>query len=175
MLKIPAAWIIDRNFYKYMIFKNLENLQCVKVANTGRALSGEIKRYQTKIPARSQYEYKEVLKRLVKSNKFGSQCYVKARNLKEKLRQSHINHNNPPNFHYFLYKHDKAIYADLTDILYSVPGLKNILDIKRCKKFLDAFEEGKPVTKSYNEDAKLLGSLATLCYTFKYFDKIGGR
>ena len=73
MLKIPITWLYERNFYKYMIFKNMEHLRGVKYANTGSVLSGEMKQYQTDTPVSFQSEFKAFIKQNVKKNNFTMQ------------------------------------------------------------------------------------------------------
>ena len=77
--------------------------------------------------------------------KITSRCngHTKALNLKKQFLRSREKQNFSPHFHYFLFRQDKTLFADLTDILYSISSLKDILDINGCKKFLDAFDEGK--------------------------------
>ncbi len=45
MLKLPAGWLYQRNFYSVMIYNCLPKLRHVPYANTGQLLSGDLQQF----------------------------------------------------------------------------------------------------------------------------------
>ena len=167
MLRLPAEWLYAKNFYNFMIYRNLVELKNVANANTGKTVSGEMINYRW-IPPSKTTLYKEVLKSGIKKAHVGT----KLLSLFQKPRNSLISAGNfkhvGPGFLYSIFKEDKRLFLDLGEIFHSIPELKYVLDIQNSEKFLEMFRNGEPVTGSFDRDTDLLGKLAAFCYSFKY-------
>lgn len=154
MLKLPAEWLYERNFYRVMIYNCLPKLRHIPYANTGQLLSGELQQYEHDLDLRTrtlgfamQMARKVIprkIKRLLKPTAKGSRS-----------------------FSHYLYWHDAKLIAELKDTLCSLDELRRILDADKCLRFLNDFRADAVSDLSYDGQTELLGSLATMCLTFK--------
>jgi hypothetical protein len=55
----------------------------------------------------------------------------------------------------------------MRECLYSLSSLREILDSDKCLRFLDDFRADNLKELSYDHQTELVGSLATMCLTFK--------
>lgn len=154
MLKLPAQWLYQRYFYSFMIYHSLPKLRHVPYANTGQLLSGELQ----------QCEHDQHLK--TRMGSFAAQVARQALPYKIKRLLRPIPRGTP-SFHYCLYKDDKRLFADMRECLSSLSALREILDSNKCLRFLDDFWTDNLKALSYDDQTELVGSLATMCLTFK--------
>jgi hypothetical protein len=154
MLKLPAEWLYKRNFYSFMIYDCLPELRHVAYANTGQLLSRELQRF----------EYNQDLKSRTLSLAGQMARKVVPRKIKRLLKP--IPRGTRP-FSYYLYRDDARLLADVGECLYSLSALREILDHDKCLRFVDDFRTDTLRDLSHYEQTELIGSLATMCLTFK--------
>lgn len=150
MLKLPAEWLFQRNFYSFMIYHCLPQLRHVVYGNTGKLLSGRI----------LQFNHRHSRVR---------QMILRRKGLGKKLINRFMYRAPSYPFHYALLQNDEKLFLEIADIIHSNPLLKEILDDNKCMQFLDNFKAGRIQTQSFHEDAELMGSLATMCFSFNKF------
>ena len=157
MLRLPADWILYKNFYRYMIYRCIPNLRDVIYANTGRPLSGRLERfdYQRIKPLGWQKRVKTQLKKIPMLRQI--RAYLSA-DLSRRPNRS---------FDYSILQQDEILLNRTEDML-DIPAIGNLVDKTRCRKFIKKYRDGR-VQISSDIDASLLASLATLCYSTKGF------
>jgi len=151
MLKLPAEWIYNKNFYKFMIYHCLPELRDVVYANTGEKLPGCIQ------------EYKIPLRKLI-TNAIEKRLPPFAL---RQLRKIQAKRTNPPRFEYSLLRGDQKLLSQLKEIIHSTPELREIFDMSGCDRFLDDFKAGRLHTNRQVDETELMGSLVSTCYWFK--------
>ncbi len=151
MLKLPAGWLFRRNFYSFMIYCCVPKLRDIEYANTGKPLSGRMEAYPY-------------------TRSYVDRIASKVSGLTQRFTKKPEPPRHPPNLHYTLYHEDKPLMKDMREILHSFPAVGEILDRDKCLRFLCGVEDGALQTRSYSTDAELMGCLATLCYSFRYFN-----
>ena len=151
MLKLPASWLYQKNFYKFMIWHCLPRLRDVVYANTGRKLPGRIQEYKLS----SRKRICGAIERRLPAD------------LLENYRKSRVKPDRRTTFEYDMLRSDKKLSEDIAEILYSFPGLKELLNVKSCQEFLNNFQDGRLCGRSFANDTELMGGLATLCYWYK--------
>lgn len=151
MLKLPADWIYQKNFYKFMIYHCLPDLRDVIYANTGKNLPGRMAEYNV-----------SVRKKITS----GIERFLPAGPL-EDFRKRRLKPRGGTTFEYDMLRADKKLFGDVCEILHSFSGLNELLNIKGCHEFIRDYEEGRIRSGSAASDAELMGSLASLCYWYK--------
>jgi hypothetical protein len=151
MLKQPAAWLYQKNFYSFMIYHCLPQLREVVYANTGKRLSGQFMsfKYRSSLMENLKSSGKHTLRRLFPKASF-----------KKGLSKP---------FLYSLYRNDENLFKEIAETIQSHHSLREMLDEKKCMTFLGNFKDGRRQTPSYNNDVELLGSLAAICYGARKF------
>lgn len=148
MLKLPAEWLYQKSFYKYLIYRCLPQLREVIYANTNEALTGDL------TPPDDTTVKQDIL------------CRFKApRHLSRRYKDYHSRLFKIYPFHYALFKSDNQLLVEIEEILHSSPHIKDIINQSACMSFMKGFKRGRPQI-NYSQDALLLGGLATMCYTF---------
>jgi Glutamine amidotransferase domain/Asparagine synthase len=155
MLKLPAEWLYQRNFYSFMIYNCLPQLRHVAYANTGRPLSGELQ----------HFDYSQD----VRTHTVNSAYHVARQVILRKLRRllQPIPRATPP-FYWYLYQEDKKLLEDMQEGLHSLPALRAIVDADKCLRFLNGFRAGNMKGLPYGKQTELIGALATMCLSFKW-------
>ena len=162
MLKLPAEWLYERSFYSFMIYQNLTQLRHIIYANTGKPVSGKLTDFKCKLalPRRAKSvairTCREIVDRSHLSRKF-------VRLIRSKMSQPEL-----PSFNYSLFRNDSQLLSEISDCLHSYRSLEEVLDRKKCLLFLDNFKAGRFQAQSYNQQTELLGSLATMCLSFRH-------
>ena len=156
MLKLPASWIYQKTFYKFMIWHCLPRLQDVIYANTGR-----------KLPERMQ-EYKISLRKRIS----GAIERRLPAGLLEDYRKSRVKPDKRTTFEDDMLRSDKKLSADIVEILHSFSGLKELLDVGACQEFVNDYQEGRLCGRSFANDTELMGGLATLCYWYRNLSSV---
>lgn len=154
MLRLPATWLLWRNFYAYMIYRVLPELRDVIYANTGRPLSGRLETFGPR--AAKGIGPKERLKAIVRTVPF----YRQVRRL--------LARSAPPvalSFDYSVMRADSTL-VNSTEEMLDLPGVAALVDRERCRRFIQAFRAGH-IQGSSTDDASLFGTLATLCLRVK--------
>ena len=151
MLKLPAEWLYQRNFYSFMIYHCFPQLRHVIYGNTGKLLSGRMLHFN--------HRYSRLRQMIFRRKSFG-----------KKLIKRLIYRVPSYPFHYALLQNDDKLFLEIADTIHSNPLLKEILDDKKCMQFLNKFKAGRIQTQSFSQDAELMGSLATMCFSFKKFN-----
>jgi hypothetical protein len=154
MLKLPAAWLLNRNFYGYMIHRLLPELRGVIYANTGRPLSGRLESFD--LNAVKESGTMGSVKAIVRKVPF----YRHVRRLLPRGRARVM-----PSFDYSVLRADSAL-VNSTEEMLDLPGVSTLVDRERCRRFIEAFRTGHVQTSS-NDDASVFGSLVTLCLNVK--------
>jgi hypothetical protein len=151
MLKLPADWLLFKNFYGYMIHRCIPQLRDVIYANTGELLTGRLHEfnYTSTKPLRSESRLKAYLK--------GIPLARRIRDIQLRLRPHHYN------FEYALMARDAVLLKSVEDLL-DLPSVRSLVDIQRCRGFIQGVRKGRIQS---THDAALLGSLATLCFYSK--------
>jgi len=164
MLKLPADWLYKRNFYPFMIYWNLPQLRHVRYANTGKPLSGKLIRFSYKQPSS---------KRLTSTMTNLARKYVHRSEMSQRLIQlvkssTRTRSPGPMSFYYSLFRNDEDLLSEIADCLHSYPSLQEVLDTEKCQRFLTNFRTGNLEAQSYKQQTEMLGTLATMCLSFKY-------
>jgi hypothetical protein len=164
MLKLPADWIFRKNFYAFMIYNNLPQLRHIIYANTGKVLSGELTHinYNQDLLRRVMSFIPNVSRKVVHRNHF-------SRTLVRRIR-SKPTIAAPPSFEYSLFQNDERLLTEIAECLGSYTSLQEVLDAKKCLRFLDNFKAGHLQAQSYGQQTALLGSLATMCLSFRHLN-----
>jgi hypothetical protein len=154
MLKLPAEWLYQRNFYSLMIHNCLPKLRHIAYANTGQPLSGELQHfeYHENSKARAMHCVAKLARSVLPSK------------VKRLLRP--IQKGAAP-FQYYLYKHDDRLLGEMRECLKSLSRLREILDANKCLQFLEDFNGDKSMGIPYDRQTELIGGLATMCLTFR--------
>ena len=155
MLKLPAEWLYQRNFYSFMIYNCLPQLRHIAYANTGRPLAGEIQ----------HFDYDQDLRTHIVDFTYQVARKVILRKLKRLLKP--IPRASPP-LYWYLYQEDKKLLEDMKECLHSLPALREIMDADKCLRFLNGFSAGNMKGLSYGKQTELIGALATMCLCFKW-------
>ena len=154
MLKLPAEWLYQRNFYSFMIYTCVPALRDIPYANTGRVLSGELQRfnYERDFKTRATLVAGQTARKLI------------PRKLKRLLRPIA---KGTPSLQYRLYTEDTRLLSEIKECISSFRSLREILDSAKCLSFVDKFRSDNVTNLSYDRQTELVGSLATMCLTFK--------
>jgi hypothetical protein len=144
MLRLPAAWLYEKAFYKFMIVQCLPQLREVVYANTGELLSGEL-------------------------NDIPSGAYSNFRGFVRSLRARVPTLRRRKSFLYDLVRDSPELLSNVTEMVHS-RSLSEILDVEKCTQFVRDCRDGRIQGKNAGEDAEMLGALATMCYVFESFD-----
>jgi hypothetical protein len=158
MLKLPAEWLYQRNFYSFMIYNSLPQLRAVVYANTARPLSGELQRFELNQDIKTR------------TMSFASQLARTVTPITIKRLLKPISKISP-SFHHYLYRDDQRLLGDIRECLYSHPSLREIVDPDKCLRFLVNFKTDNLKDLSYGARTELIGSLATMCLTYKLLMK----
>jgi hypothetical protein len=145
ILRLPAAWLYERAFYKFMIVQCLPQLREVVYANTGERLSGEL-------------------------NNIHSGAYSNFRGFVRLLRARVPTLRRRKSFLYDLVRDSPELLSSVTEMVRS-QSLSEILDVEKCTQFVRDCRYGRIQGKNAGEDAEMLGALATMCYVFESFDR----
>lgn len=151
MLRLPASWIIHKNFYKFMIYHCIPQLREVVYANTGEKLHPHMNHYRISHRMRIKDKIKKVIPSFILAP------------LKKKTAPPVIKSC----FEYNLLRGDKNLFGELKDILHSISETKHFFSLDDCDRFIDNFQHGRNITDNQTQDAQLMSSLATICYLFK--------
>jgi len=155
MLRLPAAWLYKRTFYKFMIVQCLPQLREVVYANTGERLSGEL----IDVHAEGSERWRD--------------SYVSVRRfVGHKLRAAGVPSLHRSNsFLYALVRDSPELLNDVTEMLHSKPSLSELLDVEKCIQFVQDCRNGRRQGDTAEDDAHMLATLSTLCYVFERFDR----
>jgi hypothetical protein len=169
MSHLPATWIYNRNFYKYMIYLCLPELRHIIYPRTGLPISGTFKQIdldsaQQPGSSISRYLYCKLEKNpslrqgisRVKKNIFRI-CGL------EKKKA-------PPSFLYKIIKDDDRLLSYLVDAVHVYPELRLIFSPDKCRRFIKGIQSNQLQTSSYICDAELVGCLASICYSAKWIN-----
>jgi Asparagine synthase len=164
MLKLPAEWLFRRNFYTFMIFNNLPELRHIIYANTGEVLSGEL----------IHFNYKRSLsKHIISLITNVSRKVVHRNHFSEKLvrtRRSSTTRAAAHSLYSSLFRNDEKLLTEIAECLGSYTTLHEVLNVEKCLRFLDKFKAGHRQAHSYRQETELLGSLATMCLSFRHLN-----
>lgn len=153
LLRLPAKWIYQRNFYQYMIWLCLPELRSVPYANIGRPLDGILHEWRPSARKRICGTIENLLPTVPL----------------ERLRRAMARPSTAGSFEYDLMRSDPNLTTDIREAVASYPQLRQIVDPAGCERFLAEFAAGTLHTKSRASEAELIGPLATLAYWFRYF------
>jgi hypothetical protein len=151
MLKLPARWLLNKNFYKYMLYSCLPNLQHIVYANTGQVLDPTFPFPPTK-------QWPHILKR-----------YLPLRVKKGiKRMMTHRRRKNNAAGGFFAYlSSDADLIEQIRDIAHSNKQMREYFDLKRLDRHLEQMRSG--ITSNAASDAEMLGSLVSFCFALKAY------
>ena len=147
-----------------MIHHSLPELRHVIYANIGKPVSGELMHYSYKVP---------LSKRAVSFVANAARDFVRQSPLTQKvvrLIRSRPAPTTGPSFNYSLFRSDEALLTEIADCLRSHSSLQEVLDTKKCLRFLGNFKAGNFQGQSEGQQTELMGSLASMCLSFKHLD-----
>lgn len=147
MLQLPAAWLYERSFYRYLVFQQLPALRHVPYANTGRVV--ESRRPVTRLGPLARLRHSAL----------GNQSVIKRGMgwLRRHLRPAQPNRS--------LVFSDPALVSELQEIVHNAPQLRHIIDLDRCDRLLTHARDGVfPAEEA-------LGTLASLCLSLRIFSR----
>ena len=151
MLKLKGDWLYDRNFYKYMVQRNIPCLRGVIYSNTEQLLKDSM-------------------------SMFGNDPYFVRKNaIIRKLR--HIVRDRSPHIgvkklnavlhkHWCVFERDLLLYdrhllSDVSEIINSGKYLGDVFDISSCNRLLEKVKNGRRISMG---EIDLYSVLATACY-----------
>jgi asparagine synthase (glutamine-hydrolysing) len=146
LLRLPAEWLIDKRFYKYLIWQMLPELRDVRYANTGEKLSEQFQLPKSMSTTSLRRYGKKALAFPVR--------YL--RRMKRRLV------GQQPGFHDELFHGDQMLTESIRQKLHAYDSLSEVFDIPHALTFIDRYQEGKR-----NRYTELYGTLATACYACK--------
>lgn len=147
LLKLPPLWLFNKQFSKFMIYQCAPRLRAIPYANTGELLSGRIGKARAPM-----IDYKLwALKR-----RLGVVC----RKLIPKRTGSAESMGD-----IFLVQSDKALLAELRDMLTESSGMRDYFNVDFCVDYLNRFEAGGDVPKIAFSPDHPVGFLAAILYT----------
>jgi hypothetical protein len=155
MLTLPAEWLYDRQFYAFMIYECLPHLRHVIYANTGKVLDGRL----------SAVTVQESPRKSVRSLLSITMRQALPSWLIERIRPSR---RGSPSFHHALFRSDTKLLKDMEETLHGAGPLRALVDADRCLRFLERFRNDDLGELSYDEQADLIGGLATMCLSFRH-------
>jgi len=158
MLRLPADWLYKENFYTFMIYNSLPQLRYIIYANTGNLLPSEL----------MHIDYRQSLSKrtMLFIDKISREFVHQIPSVRKLLRliRSKIVPPTPPPFYYSLLRNDAKLLTEIVECLQSYTALKEVLDTKKCLRFVDNFKAGNL------QETELLGGLATMCLSFKHLN-----
>lgn len=167
MLRMPSEWLYDKNFYKYMIYKEIIELRDVVYANTGQKLNDRLIEYRYVSPPKTNTVIDNIKKK-IKKNNFSMNSYATVKKSIDYFTAKNKNTTSEPSYLYKIFQNDEKLLSEIIETVETVVDIKNLVDVKKCRRFLKMIQNGKLVTNDFNGDLKLLGSLATFCYSGRY-------
>jgi hypothetical protein len=148
MLKLPALWMYNKAFYKYMIYQNLPPIRHVCYANTGQLLQDSIP--PTHLPLISYKLW--ALKRRCKA------FFHKASRIEPQQA-----------FEFYFMQKNQTLWSDVDEILASYPELKTYLNITGIKTFIEHFKHIEPHDQAQTLDyINMTSFLTATLYFYKY-------
>lgn len=139
MLQLPAPWLYQKSFYRYMIYRALPKLRHIPYANVGHPLSG-------RIPTLDIASESTARRLIARASSLGKRA---AGRVGRSIRPARPTSS--------LLFSDTALFDDVEECLHSSPALRDIVHMKRCERLLAQARTG--VFPS--EEA--LGVLTALC------------
>ncbi|MBN1818309.1 MAG: hypothetical protein JW828_13195 [Sedimentisphaerales bacterium] len=152
MLRLPASWIFQKNFYKFMIWHCLPALREVIYANTGLALPGKMTGYRPSFR-------KQMTGRV--------ECLLPTHPMEE-LRRRFRKKIAKNSFEYEWLRTDDRLLEEVRAILRQIPAIGEFLDIDSCEGYFDDFKAGVLHANSLADEAELMGCLTTFLYWFRF-------
>jgi hypothetical protein len=149
ILKLPAAWLYQRQFYKYMIYRCLPQLRSVPYANTGKVLDGKIG--PTRLPI---WYYK---------------WWAAKRRFRDGIQRLIPGPGANQAFESYLVQKDSQFFTDMREILSSYHELKDYFNVSEWMKCLDAVETNAASNSHLRNPEDALGFLAGILYLYRYF------
>lgn len=150
LLQLPPLWLFNKQFSKFMIYHCAPNLRHIPYANTGKRLTGRIGK--TKAPL-MDYKLYALKRRLgVVCRKLAPRRPAAAESMGDM----------------FLVQSDKALLAELRDMLTESPGMRDSFNVSFCVDYLNRFEAGGDVPQIAFSPDHPVGFLAAILYTCRY-------
>lgn len=148
ILKLPALWLYQKQFYKYMIYHALPRLQKVVYANTNLPLSGKIGP-----SSRPEWFYK---------------FYSLRRRLAAGWNTLFPHHTSSGcNFELMLIRQDAVFTDTIENILLSYPFFKDYFNVDQCIKYIrDIKSDTTPQVQVYCKEEPLC-FLAAIAYFYQ--------
>jgi asparagine synthetase B (glutamine-hydrolysing) len=172
MLKLPVHWLLKKRFYRHMIHRCIPETRDIIIANTGKRLTSQYENLKTGLTSDEQNRY-ELAKTSPHSGhppRRGWKRYAKLWT-KPILTYLHADRSTIP-FSYAIMRNDTKLKEQLMETTHNHPLVRQIVNTSKCDRFIQRFNQGKLNTDSYAQDAELLGSLASLCYTMDLYDTL---
>jgi hypothetical protein len=154
MLQLPADWIFQRNFYKYMIYRCIPGLRHVMYANTGSVLPPAMTDYRSRRrPQASRFSVRSML------SKPKSLLARGARRVRAAPPQP------VPEKPYLLQvlQRDQDLHRRVRRWSTSSPSARELLDPDKTVSFVDRVAQDRIAPQGYGPAMECFGALATLC------------
>jgi hypothetical protein len=149
ILQLPAAWLFNKQFYEYMIYRCLPELRHVPYANTGKPLNGRIGKPVYSLINCKSYTLRQRLKKLIKQK----QAFAVSPEL-QMLQQ------------------DKKLLDDMLEIITSYPYLNEFLSVDNCVELIRRAKNDSLEKYELSKPENALGFLATILYFYKIAKQI---
>jgi hypothetical protein len=164
MLQLSAELLFNKQFYSYMIYHSVPEIQDVIYANTGKTLDGILNDVGYNINfIDGVREYYHHAKKSVKDIIYWD-------NIKTILINKRILHSKI-NFLCDILSKDVDLLREIEQFVNEGSQLSLIFDRQKCIRFINNIRVGKYSTVSAAIDAELIGVLATATYCNKYIVK----
>jgi len=152
MLSLPVNWFYNKNFYRYMIYKNIPEIRDIVYANTGELMTGDMVNVNASLP--------RLICRMLKNKTCKCFGVTKPQN------QESVYFRNIADRDRLLIQQDKKLIDSLKEKITYCPSLKNVFDTKKACEYIDNFVDGKIMADVQNGDTNLMSALITTAYWF---------
>lgn len=148
LLKLPAAWIYNKAFYKYMIYHELPQIRHVCYANTGKLLTDSLP-----LSSLSWVDYK---------------LWALKRRYRSMLRRKETTQPQQA-FEFHVMQENQKLWDDMEEIISSYPELNTFLNVTSIKDYIGRFRQLNPQEQLGTLDCITKSSfLSAVLYFVKY-------
>ncbi|HWW88093.1 MAG TPA: hypothetical protein VNZ26_31060 [Vicinamibacterales bacterium] len=146
MLQLPASWLYRRAFYSFMIYSALPSLRHVPYANTGSLLSGEPPAEDVVVAKPLKPRFDATISRGRSFARRAVRAFIPARGYAPSM----------------IFRNE-SLLDEVEERFHSIALLRDILDVRRCEKFLARTRAGSCPSE------EMLGALTSLCLSAAVF------
>lgn len=172
MLKLPEHWLLKKRFYRHMIHRCIPETRDIIIANTGECLAPQSENLRTGSRTDEADSCEPVQTSPLFDHHPRRRWKHYAKLWTKPIASYLLRTRTAIPFAYAIMRNDTKLKEQLLDITHSHPLVRQFINTDKCDRFIHRLSQGIPNTDSYAQDAELLGSLASLCYTTDLYDAL---